>query len=276
MREAAGQPALLAQQQALMHAEAMLLVDDHQPEPLELDAFLEQRVRADRDLGSARCEVGERARARRRVALAGEQRQRQIERRRTTSRSCARAAPPAAPSAPSPRPESRLPLHAPRRALRRRSCRSRRRLAPAAASDWPARDRARSPATRAAAHRVSSNGSESAETRDQRLRVAGCEGPARIALNLAAQQSQAELVREQLFEREAALHRMTAAGEQLRIRVRRRPMHEIERVAQRRQIQRLRAPPAASSRAPTRCESSRSAMPVSCRRRPCCTPSVSG
>ena len=50
MRIATGGQALLAQQQALVHAEAMLLVDDHQAEPLELDAFLKQRVRADRDL----------------------------------------------------------------------------------------------------------------------------------------------------------------------------------------------------------------------------------
>ncbi len=138
MRKATGEPALLAQQQALMHAEAMLLVDDHQAEALELDAFLEQRVRADRDLRGARREIGQRARARRRVALAGQQSSAAGRMRRTTSRSCARAARPAIPSAPSPPPESRLPLHARPRAPRRRFCRSPRRLAPAAASDWAA------------------------------------------------------------------------------------------------------------------------------------------
>ena len=40
----------------------MLLVDDREAEALELDAFLEQGVRADRDLRCRRCEVA-RARA---------------------------------------------------------------------------------------------------------------------------------------------------------------------------------------------------------------------
>ena len=47
----------------------MLLVDDHEAELAELDAFLEQRVRADRDFRGARCEVGERARAGRGVIV---------------------------------------------------------------------------------------------------------------------------------------------------------------------------------------------------------------
>jgi hypothetical protein len=49
MRLAAVLRALFAQAQALMHAEAMLLIDDHQGERGELDAFLEQRVGADHE-----------------------------------------------------------------------------------------------------------------------------------------------------------------------------------------------------------------------------------
>ena len=77
------------------------------------------------------------------------------------------------------------------------------------------------------------------EARDERLRAAALQRPARIALNLATEQPQAQLMREQLFEREPALHRMAADREQLGIRIRRRTMHELERVAQRRQLQRL-------------------------------------
>jgi hypothetical protein len=47
VRRKAVRQALLAQRQALVHAEAVLLVDDHQPQPRETDLLLEQRVRAD-------------------------------------------------------------------------------------------------------------------------------------------------------------------------------------------------------------------------------------
>ncbi len=43
----------LPQGDALMHAEAVLLVDDHEREPGEVDALLEQGVRADDDLRAA-------------------------------------------------------------------------------------------------------------------------------------------------------------------------------------------------------------------------------
>ena len=45
---------LSRQRQALVDAEAVLLVDDGQPEIVELDAGLEQRMRADDDAGSRR------------------------------------------------------------------------------------------------------------------------------------------------------------------------------------------------------------------------------
>ena len=44
--------ALAAQREALRDAEAMLLVDDREPELRQLHAFLEQRVRADRERAS--------------------------------------------------------------------------------------------------------------------------------------------------------------------------------------------------------------------------------
>ena len=46
--------AFLAQREALLHAEAMLLVDHGEPQPRELDTFLHQRVRTDGDLRFAR------------------------------------------------------------------------------------------------------------------------------------------------------------------------------------------------------------------------------
>ena len=42
-----GMHALLHQSEPLQHAEAMLLVDDREPQLLELHVLLEQRVRAD-------------------------------------------------------------------------------------------------------------------------------------------------------------------------------------------------------------------------------------
>ena len=47
MREAAALAAFLLQQQALLHAEALLFVDDHECERVEFHFFLEQRMRAD-------------------------------------------------------------------------------------------------------------------------------------------------------------------------------------------------------------------------------------
>src|SRR6185295_8211649 len=53
--------ALFPQLQTLVHPEAMLLVDDREREPMELDSLLEERVRADGDLRIAR---GQRSRER--------------------------------------------------------------------------------------------------------------------------------------------------------------------------------------------------------------------
>jgi hypothetical protein len=56
--------ALLLQLQTLLHAEAVLLIDDRQREIAELDAFLEQRMRADDQPHLARSDDLERAAAR--------------------------------------------------------------------------------------------------------------------------------------------------------------------------------------------------------------------
>ena len=66
MRIAAGR-ALLAQREALVHAEAVLLVHDHEREPREADLLLEERMRADHDAAAA---VGDRRSARRAAARA--------------------------------------------------------------------------------------------------------------------------------------------------------------------------------------------------------------
>ncbi|MEZ5459058.1 MAG: hypothetical protein R3E65_07045 [Steroidobacteraceae bacterium] len=46
-------PALLLELQSLLHAEAVLLVDDREREVVEFDAFLEQCMRADHELALA-------------------------------------------------------------------------------------------------------------------------------------------------------------------------------------------------------------------------------
>jgi hypothetical protein len=52
VRHALAGQALVAQREALVHAEAVLLVDDRQPERVEAHAFLHQRVRANHNLRS--------------------------------------------------------------------------------------------------------------------------------------------------------------------------------------------------------------------------------
>ena len=44
---------------ALQHAEPVLLVDDHQPEPVKPDVPLHQRVRADHQVDRAAFDLGE-------------------------------------------------------------------------------------------------------------------------------------------------------------------------------------------------------------------------
>ena len=65
---------LSRKRKALVHAEAMLLVDDHQAQLCELHRFLEQRVRAHHELDVAARDGFERAAPRARRQRAGDQR----------------------------------------------------------------------------------------------------------------------------------------------------------------------------------------------------------
>ena len=62
--------AFLRQRQPLMHAEAVLLVDDGESEIVECDLFLEQRVGADQQIDVAERQAVENARRARRRARA--------------------------------------------------------------------------------------------------------------------------------------------------------------------------------------------------------------
>ena len=77
-----GSCALLAQGGALHHAEAVLLVDHGQPQPLELDAVLDERMRADDDGGLRRWRARSRAAARSFGRLAARQQDRLQPKRR--------------------------------------------------------------------------------------------------------------------------------------------------------------------------------------------------
>ena len=68
-----GSRGLLAERVALLDAEPVLLVDDHQAEVGELHLLLEQRVRADEDAGVAGEHVAQRAAAGPHAGRAGEQ-----------------------------------------------------------------------------------------------------------------------------------------------------------------------------------------------------------
>ena len=121
--------ALLAQGVALLHAEAVLLVHHRQPQPLKLDALLDQRVRADGHGGLRRSPA---RRGRRRAPSPSGCPSAGPHAARTARAACSSrdsAARPESRSAPAARPDSRSRR---RPAARRRpppSCRSRHRLA---------------------------------------------------------------------------------------------------------------------------------------------------
>ena len=99
-----GGAALGGERQALVDAEAMLLVDDDQGEVAEVDALLEERVGADEEVDRAAGEAGE-DRARARGPSRGRSARRSRgPRRRRAARWCGRAGGRGARSAPSARP----------------------------------------------------------------------------------------------------------------------------------------------------------------------------
>ena len=186
---------------ALLDAEAMLLVDDDEREPLELDALLEQRVRADDDGGAAVGDSRERRGSRARRSARRAASRLRNPKGRASARSSRRAARRAAPSAPS-RPSGYRPR--PRRARpsrRRRSCPSRRRLAATGSSAClcagPRRSRrtprlARESAGTAARRETPRAARAAPATAQRSLRIASAEAPQRQPL------------RDELLERDAA------------------------------------------------------------------------
>ena len=77
-----GALALVAKGEALVHAEAMLLVDHRETKIPEGDGLLKQRMRADHDVDFARGEAVEDFRARGALVAAGQQREPQAARHR--------------------------------------------------------------------------------------------------------------------------------------------------------------------------------------------------
>ena len=221
--------ALFPQQQALVHAEAVLLIDDHETQALELDALLKQGVCADRNLRAAGREIAERANAARPRTSASDQCEIQIERRE-------------------PRAEvARVLLREQFR--RRHDCclkaglhspdggeRGDDRLAATHVSLHEAQHWIGSaeilfdlrPRTRLCARQLEGQGFQE----PLHELCAGLELPARVALNFPTQQTQAELMGEQFFEGEAPLRGVLAGREQRKVCIGRRPMQVIERLAQ--------------------------------------------
>ena len=202
----------------------------------EVDAFLEQRVRADDEAHFAGCDGLERAASRRARAASPKRAPRAVAAAGTSRGSCASAARPAARSAPSARPACRCLRRAPPRPRPRSSCRSPRRPAAAAPSGARRADPAStSPKARCCAP-VSGNGS------DARNRVASSsassERASQIARRGALEQPQAQLMREQLLEGEPPLRRVLPGGQLIELRLARRAMHVVQRFLQRGQAQR--------------------------------------
>jgi hypothetical protein len=196
--------------QALLHAEAVLLVDDGQREVAEDHAFLEQRMRADDRPAPRRGDGLERAAARARRLRAGQQRHRDAERRNQASK----LAPVLLGQQFGRRHQRGLPAAADR--ARRRSAATT--VLPQPTSPCTRRiigtSRARSCSTSSSTRRcapVSANGSEAMN------RGASCRGVGqrfrRLALHTLLQLLQRELVRQQFLEGQAALRGMPAGGE---------------------------------------------------------------
>ena len=227
------------QRQALMHAEAMLLVDDRERERGELDAFLEQRVRADHDGRASPAAMV--ASALRRVCPGcgpDEQRHRLTPGLEPASKIPRSAARRGVPWAPSARPAGRA-------SQRARPPRGRDHVLPQPTSPCTRRSmgialqvRSISPST-APGRASSRNGS--AATKPALERAVVRERPAGILLNARLRSSlQRELMRQQLLEGEAPLRRMAPASEHRDRRVARRAVHV--RAAPRGSARQSRAP----------------------------------
>ena len=187
--------ALAREREALVHAEAVLLVDDREREIAELDLVLEQRMRADEKIelagGEALAEYRRapcRARGRSGSRRAGR-------RPRRAARSSCGAGARGFRSAPSGRPAARPRSRWRRRAAPRPSCPSRHRPAAGAACARAWRGRRRSPSTRARLRRRQRIGQRAGDLRRDPP-VAGARPPGE-ALLVRAHQRERELAGEQ-------------------------------------------------------------------------------
>ena len=228
--------AFFAQRQALMHPEAVLLVDDREREGCELDAFLEESVRTDHErhetLAHTLAHVASRlARlppgrerdvdaeglepaAKVPGVLIREKLRRSHERDLTTcldgaGRRKGRDEGLAAADIALHQPQHRLGDFQVRLDFLEHALLGRRR---------PKRQRGEEPAFE---------------------RAGGDEGPSRILLNAPSQEFQGQLVRQELLECEPSLRRMASVEEQLDRCIGWRPMHVLQRLPQARQLRAL-------------------------------------
>ena len=227
--------ALLPQQHALLDAEAVLLVDDRQRERVELHAFLEQRVGADDQRYLSAQDRGERGAARARVHRAGDEHDRNLERREPF------------------RQRSRMLLgqqfgrrhqrHL--RARTQRQCRRRRGDRGLATADIALHE----PRHRLRQGEVAVDFVEYARLRrgksERQLQeesplqcVAAFQRACVVGLGGAAQRHQRELVREQFLEREPSLRRMGTGRERRELGPDGRLVQEFQRGTQFRQLHR--------------------------------------
>ena len=132
---------LAGERQALVDAEAVLLVDDGERKIAKIHLVLEQRMGADQEIDLARGEAVENAGPLAAALAPGEDRDRAARQPRRAVRWSCDAGAREFPSAPSARPVRRTRSPRRRRAARRPSCRSRRRPGAGAACAAARRDR---------------------------------------------------------------------------------------------------------------------------------------
>ena len=234
VRVAAGMLALVAKRHSLVDAEAVLLVDDEERETAETDPLLEEGVGAD---GDADVAAGERllggpagfARQ-----LAGEQGHRLAER----PEPAVKVLPVLLGEEFRRRHQGHLKAGLDRLAGRGRGHHG---LAGADVALHQAQHRRarREVGGDFAEHAFLGAGQRErqAGTQAGKQGVRRCDRIGRIAANFLAQQAQRQLVREQFLERQPALRRVAARGEQLDIGAGRRPVHIGQRLDQGRQLE---------------------------------------
>ncbi len=226
--------ALFAQRQTLMHAEAMLLIDDHQDERGKGDALLEQCVSADDDRRRALAEFFERGAARGACLPPGQQRHLD-------------------PKRLEPAPKILRMLIGEQFGRRHQGDLSPHLHGLSGRKSGHERFAAADVALHQAQHRrrtlevlldflqhplLRSRGAKRQCSEQCGLQRAGArQRPTRILLDAPAQQFERELVSQQFLEREPPLGRVAPVEQEVHRRIRRRPVHVLQRFAQARQPQ---------------------------------------